>query len=161
MASQINNTTIWNKAVSVTGIKLSIYAEFGLFVPTDEAFNKVDPVLLAALFQPENIKALTALTAYHIIPGNAIPGRIRLVIRVGGGKAEIKTLQGDLMTFTSSAGRFVITDPNGSVANVVMDYPQDTYYVYMIDVVLLPKIWAYIYRYMTCLWAYIYRYTTY
>ncbi|QEG22185.1 fasciclin domain-containing protein [Mariniblastus fucicola] len=40
-----------------------------VFAPTDEAFEKLDPVLLQSLLQPENRDQLKAILTYHVVPG--------------------------------------------------------------------------------------------
>ncbi len=40
-----------------------------VFAPTDEAFQKVDPMALESLLKPENRDQLKAILTYHVVPG--------------------------------------------------------------------------------------------
>jgi len=40
-----------------------------VFAPTDAAFEKLDPILLQSLLQPENRDQLKAILTYHVVPG--------------------------------------------------------------------------------------------
>ncbi len=43
---------------------------FTVFAPTDEAFAKVNPVIIEDLLKPENKAKLAAVLTYHVVPGS-------------------------------------------------------------------------------------------
>jgi uncharacterized surface protein with fasciclin (FAS1) repeats len=40
-----------------------------VFAPTDEAFEKLDPIVLQSLLEPGNVDKLKAILTYHVVPG--------------------------------------------------------------------------------------------
>ncbi|MCH2180928.1 MAG: fasciclin domain-containing protein [Mariniblastus sp.] len=58
-------------AVKAAGLveTLNGHDEFTVFAPTDSAFAKVDPAVLASLLQPENKTQLRQVLTYHVVPG--------------------------------------------------------------------------------------------
>lgn len=62
---------ILSSALERTGLlqRLQRGDPFTLFAPTDEAFRAMPPDQRALVFDPAQVPALTALLAYHVIPG--------------------------------------------------------------------------------------------
>lgn len=61
-------------AVKAAGLvdALSTNDQLTVFAPTDEAFSKLDPALLASLLQPENKSQLASILTYHVVPGRVL-----------------------------------------------------------------------------------------
>ncbi len=61
--------TILADAIQSAGLQGALTgADVTLFAPTDDAFNALDPALLAFLLDPANVNELEALLTYHVTP---------------------------------------------------------------------------------------------
>jgi uncharacterized surface protein with fasciclin (FAS1) repeats len=60
---------------------------FTMLVPSNDAFNALDPMLLIDLMRPENKELLQVLLLYHIIPGLYLSGDLK--------EGRLETLSGD------------------------------------------------------------------
>lgn len=105
--------------------ELSGTGPFTVFVPTDEAFAKLDPAVLAALQDPANVEVLRSILRFHVVEGNWYSSVI-----VDG---EQPTLEGSAVEFSTVGGVTV------SGANIVTaDIPASNGVVHAIDAVLVP-----------------------
>ena len=88
-------------AVKAAGLvdTLSGPGPFTVFAPTNEAFTKLPKGTVDNLLKPENKGQLQAVLTYHVIPGALTTNDLLAKIKEGGGKAEIKTVQGEPLTF--------------------------------------------------------------
>ena len=82
---------------------------FTVFAPTDEAFNKLPSGTVDTLVQPENNATLTTILTYHVVPGRITTANMKKMIKAGGGKAELTTVEGGKLTVTMSGGKFMLT----------------------------------------------------
>lgn len=114
---------------------------FTVFAPTDDAFENLPAGTLESLLKPENKEKLAAILTYHVVPATESFDSLMKKIRAGGGKAEIKTVAGGVITVMMNGPRnIVVQDENGSVANIsVYDVVQSNGMIQSIDRVLLPK----------------------
>src|SRR5262249_34466932 len=71
---------------------------FTVFAPTNEAFAALPAGTVQTLLKPENKGMLTAILTYHVLPGRLTEADIEAKIREGGGKAMLKTVQGEELT---------------------------------------------------------------
>ena len=63
-----------------------------------------------------------------------------MVVKDGGGKAELKTVQGETLTVTKAGRGLAMTDAKGDVAHVtIADVMQSNGVIHVIDTVLLPS----------------------
>jgi uncharacterized surface protein with fasciclin (FAS1) repeats len=61
------------------------------------------------------------------------------MIKAGGGKAELKTVQGETLVASTAGGKVLITDAKGRVAHVtIADVEQSNGVIHVVDSVLLP-----------------------
>jgi len=62
------------------------------------------------------------------------------MIKDGGGKAEIKTVEGGTLTATIQGGKAVLTDEKGGMSTVTIanDY-QSNGIIHVVDTVLMPN----------------------
>jgi uncharacterized surface protein with fasciclin (FAS1) repeats len=61
------------------------------------------------------------------------------MVKAGGGKAVLKTVEGEPLTVMDDGGRITITDSKGDVATVtIADVNQSNGVIHVIDTVLLP-----------------------
>ena len=113
---------------------------FTVFAPSNDAFDKLPPGQLEDLLMPGHAAALKALLTYHVVPGAITAKTLKQMVRKGQGKAELKTVQGGLLTVSSQSGNFVVLDGKGTTASTAeASFPQFNGVLYSVDSVLLPK----------------------
>jgi uncharacterized surface protein with fasciclin (FAS1) repeats len=113
---------------------------FTVFAPTNEAFARLPAGTVETLLKPENKGMLTAILTYHVVPGRLTEAEIDAMIRDGGGKATMKTVQGEALTFQRGAGHLWVIDAKGDKAEVTIpNVMQSNGVIQVIDKVLLPS----------------------
>jgi uncharacterized surface protein with fasciclin (FAS1) repeats len=113
---------------------------FTVFAPTNEAFAALPAGTVDTLLKPENKQKLTSILTYHVVAGDYDAAKLAQLIKDGDGKAELKTVEGDSLTFTMNGSNGIsITDDKGNVANVtIADVKQSNGEIHVIDKVLMP-----------------------
>jgi uncharacterized surface protein with fasciclin (FAS1) repeats len=114
---------------------------FTVFAPTNEAFNKLPKGAVDNLLKPENQTQLQGVLKYHVVPGKISSMDLTQMIKDSGGKATLKTVEGDnLYTSLDKQGKIWIWDENGGKAMVtISDVNQSNGVIHVIDHVLMPK----------------------
>lgn len=113
---------------------------FTVFAPTDDAFAKLPAGTVETLVKPENKDALVRILTYHVVAGRISAKQLENMIKKGGGKATLKTVQGEDLTATMSGGEIVLTDAKGGMATVITaDVFQSNGVIHVIDTVLMPN----------------------
>jgi uncharacterized surface protein with fasciclin (FAS1) repeats len=113
---------------------------FTVFAPTNEAFARLPAGTVETLLKPENKGMLTAILTYHVVPGRLTEAEIDAMIRDGGGKAMMKTVQGEELTFERAGGRLWVIDAKGDKAEVTIpNVMQSNGVIQVINKVLLPS----------------------
>jgi len=113
---------------------------FTVFAPTDAAFDKLPPGTVANLIKPENKATLTKILTYHVVPGKITAEQLIQMIKTEGGKATLKTVQGEALTASLSGNQVVLTDAKGDRATVTTaDVYQSNGVIHVIDSVLMPQ----------------------
>ncbi len=128
-------------AVQAAGLAdtLSGPGPFTVFAPTNEAFNKLPTDTVPTLLKPENKDTLTSVLTYHVVAGNYSAKDLLKLIKTGKGKAELKTVQGQLLTFTRDHKMIIITDAKGGMAHITIpDVKQSNGVIHVVDTVLMP-----------------------
>ena len=112
---------------------------FTVFAPTNEAFKKLPAGTVDNLLKPENKGQLQAVLTYHVIPGKMTAKELMAEIKKGGGKASIKTVQGEPLTFEEKGKGIDVIDSKGDVAKVTIpNVMQSNGVIHVINTVLLP-----------------------
>jgi uncharacterized surface protein with fasciclin (FAS1) repeats len=112
---------------------------FTVFAPTNEAFAKLPAGTVDTLLKPENKKTLTNVLTYHVVPGRLSAKDLMEKIRAGNGKAMLKTVEGEELTFAEKDGRLWIWDAKGGSAQLtIRNVLQSNGVLHVIDTVLLP-----------------------
>ena len=112
---------------------------FTVFAPTNDAFAKLPAGTVDTLLKPENKKTLTNVLTYHVVPGRLSAKDLMEKIRAGNGKAMLKTVEGENLTFAEKDGRLWIWDAKGGSAQVtIRNVNQSNGVIHVIDTVLLP-----------------------
>ncbi len=113
---------------------------FTVFAPTNEAFDKLPPGTVADLLKPENKDKLTKILTYHVVPGRYSAAELRNQVKLGGGKALLKTVEGAPLTIEEHDGRIAIIDAKGDTAWVtISNVYQSNGVIDVINKVLLPS----------------------
>jgi uncharacterized surface protein with fasciclin (FAS1) repeats len=112
---------------------------FTVFAPTNEAFAALPAGTVETLLKPENKPALAKILTYHVVPGALDSAMLKQKIAAGGGKAVLKTVEGETLTVTSAGDTFSVTDQKGAMAHVtIADVIQSNGVILVVDKVLLP-----------------------
>ena len=87
-------------AVKAAGLvdTLSGPGPFTVFAPTNEAFDKLPAGTVDTLVKPENKDTLVKILTYHVVPGRVSAKDLKKLIKAGGGKATMKTVEGEALT---------------------------------------------------------------
>lgn len=129
-------------AVKAAGLVETLQGKgpFTVFAPTNDAFENLPEGTVESLLKPENKAKLTAVLTYHVLAGKYDFDALASAIKKGGGKARIKTVQEDELTFMmNGAHNITVKDSKGSTANIsVYDVYQSNGVINVIDKVLLP-----------------------
>jgi uncharacterized surface protein with fasciclin (FAS1) repeats len=113
---------------------------FTVFAPTNEAFAKLPAGAVDNLLKPENKGQLTKVLTYHVVAGRIGSKELMKMIKKAGGKATLKTVEGDNIYASASDGMITIWDDSGNKAMVtIADVWQKNGVIHVIDTVLLPK----------------------
>jgi transforming growth factor-beta-induced protein len=117
------------KAVEAAGLvdTLKGPGPFTVFAPTDEAFAKVDPAVLAKLLLPENKAVLAKVLTYHVVAGKVMAADVKT--------GEVATVEGSKASLVADAGKVTID----GAAVVTADVAASNGVIHVIDAVILPK----------------------
>lgn len=128
-------------AVKAAGLVETLQSEgpFTVFAPTDAAFAKLPAGTVENLVKPENKAMLTKILTYHVLPGKYSAKQVWAAVKAGNGKAMMKTLQGEELTFWTKGKNLYVTDAKGNKAKVtIADVNQSNGVIHVIDTVLMP-----------------------
>ena len=129
-------------AVKAAGLvdTLKSAGPFTVFAPTNEAFAALPAGTVDTLLKPENKAKLTSVLTYHVVAGKMDAAALMAAVKAGGGKATLKTVEGDPLTVTASGGKVMVMDESGGTATVtIADVYQSNGVIHVVDKVLLPK----------------------
>ena len=128
-------------AVKAAGLveTLQSAGPFTVFAPTDAAFAKLPAGTVENLVKPENKEMLTKILTYHVLPGKYSSKQVWAAVKAGNGKAMMKTVAGEELTFWTKGNDLYVTDAKGNKAKVtIADVNQSNGVIHVIDTVLLP-----------------------
>jgi uncharacterized surface protein with fasciclin (FAS1) repeats len=113
---------------------------FTVFAPTNEAFDKLPAGTVQTLLKPENMDKLKSILTYHVVPGRLTTHDLREKIKDGGGKAELKTAEGETLTVMEKDGKLWLKDAKGSTAEItISNVLQSNGVIQVINTVMLPS----------------------
>jgi uncharacterized surface protein with fasciclin (FAS1) repeats len=113
---------------------------FTVFAPTNEAFGKLPAGTVDNLLKPENKDQLKKILTYHVVAGKVTAKDLKKMIRAGGGKATLTTVEGGTLTASMEGGKIVLTDEKGGQATVtIADVYQSNGIIHVVNAVLLPN----------------------
>jgi uncharacterized surface protein with fasciclin (FAS1) repeats len=112
---------------------------FTVFAPTNKAFDMLPAGTVDMLLKPENKGKLTSVLTYHVVAGNWSAQAIMDMVKKGGGKATVKTVQGGELTIAQDKKGLWIIDAQGNKGMVtIKDVNQSNGVIHVIDKVLMP-----------------------
>ncbi len=113
---------------------------FTVFAPTNAAFTKLPAGTVDTLLKPENKAKLTGVLTYHVVPGRLSAATLMKEIKEGGGRAKLKTVEGEELIIKSPAiGKITVTDAKGDVSTITIpDVMQSNGVIHVVDTVLIP-----------------------
>ena len=113
---------------------------FTVFAPTNAAFAALPAGTVDTLLKPENKNTLDKILTYHVVPGRLDSGMLDRQIAMGGGKAVLKTVQGEPLTLQGSGKDLIVTDEKGGSAHItIADVYQSNGVIQVVDRVLMPN----------------------
>jgi uncharacterized surface protein with fasciclin (FAS1) repeats len=131
------------QALTAAGLAgtLSGAGPFTVFAPTDAAFAAVPQPMTDYIMSPDNKWALEQVLAYHVVPGKISAEDLYAKIKAGGGKAVLKTVEGQEISFTEVQGNIRVEGTMGSSGYVTQaDVAQSNGTVHVLNGVLIPTI---------------------
>jgi uncharacterized surface protein with fasciclin (FAS1) repeats len=118
---------------------LSGTGPFTVFAPTNEAFAALPAGTVQTLLKPENKPTLVKVLTYHVVPGRLTARDLAMAVEQGGGKATLKTVEGDSLVVGKDSKGWTVTDDKGDVAHVTIgDVMQSNGVIHVVDTVLMP-----------------------
>jgi len=112
-----------------------------IFVPDDQAFDKMKPGKLDTLLKPAHQPELIAFITYHAIAGAITSKNLARQIKARKNAATFTTLAGSKLTAKIDAGRnIILTDETGGESTISkFDMAQSNGMLFIINNVLVPK----------------------
>jgi uncharacterized surface protein with fasciclin (FAS1) repeats len=113
---------------------------FTVFAPTNEAFDKLPAGTVDMLVKPENKAALTKILTYHVVAGKISSADLLAKIKAGGGKAELNTVSGGILTAMADGKKVYLVDEKGGKSWVtIADVNQSNGVIHVVNTVLMPN----------------------
>jgi uncharacterized surface protein with fasciclin (FAS1) repeats len=112
---------------------------FTVFAPTNEAFAKLPPGTVDTLLKPENKPMLVKILTYHVVAGRYTAADLAKMIKDGGGKATLKTVEGETLTLSENGPNIFVSGEKSGVAEVTIpNVNQSNGVIHVINTVVLP-----------------------
>src|SRR5271157_4269376 len=112
---------------------------FTVFAPTNEAFAKLPAGTVETLLKPENKDQLTKVLTYHVVAARISSNDLAKQIKEGGGKATLKTVNGETLTASMQGKHIILTDEKSDISTVtIANVFQLNGVIHVVDTGLLP-----------------------
>jgi uncharacterized surface protein with fasciclin (FAS1) repeats len=113
---------------------------FTVFAPTNEAFAKLPPGTVDTLLKPENKAMLVKILTYHVVSGDYTAADLMKMVKAGGGKAMLKTVEGEPLILSENGTKLFVSGEKSGVAEVMIaNVKQSNGVIHVINSVLLPN----------------------
>jgi uncharacterized surface protein with fasciclin (FAS1) repeats len=140
MHSKVHTTLV--SAVKAAGLVTTLEGPgpFTVFAPTNRAFGKLPKSTVAGLMEPGNKDKLKTILTYHVVAGRYTTQDLQHKIREGGGKAMLKTVEGDELTITEQGRQILVEDTKHNVAEITTpNVIQSNGVIQVVNAVLMPN----------------------
>jgi uncharacterized surface protein with fasciclin (FAS1) repeats len=112
---------------------------FTVFAPTNGAFDKLPKGTVQTLLEPSNKPTLTKVLTYHVVSGRFTAKDLMDAVAKGGGKATLKTVEGEELTVTRRGAGLSVMDAKGGEARITIpDVLQSNGVIHVVNTVLMP-----------------------
>ena len=141
-ASKSNVSTTLVSAVKAAGLVPTLEGQgpFTVFAPTNAAFDALPNGTVDTLLKPENKARLAGILKYHVVAGRLTTQDLERKIRDGGGKATLKTVEGQDLVAEDRGGRIELLGADGSKATItIANVEQSNGIIQVVNGVLLPS----------------------
>ena len=113
---------------------------FTVFAPTNEAFAKLPAGTVDTLLKPENKTTLVKILTYHVVSGNYTAADLMKLVKTGGGKAMLKSVEGEPLMLSENGSKLFLSGEKSGVAEVTIpNVKQSNGEIHVINTVLLPN----------------------
>jgi uncharacterized surface protein with fasciclin (FAS1) repeats len=113
---------------------------FTVFAPTNEAFDKLPAGTVSNLLKPENKATLVKILTYHVVAGRLSAADLMDKVKDGGGKAELKTVEGGTITVMQKGKKLYLVDEKGGKSWItISDVFQSNGVIHVVNAVLMPN----------------------
>ena len=113
---------------------------FTVFAPTNAAFAKLPKGTVESLLRPQMKENLVAVLTYHVVPSRLSAKDLMDSAKKSGGRAKLKTVEGEELTVEAKANTLTIWDAKGSASKVtIQNVIQSNGVIHVVDSVLLPS----------------------
>ena len=113
---------------------------FTVFAPVNAAFAKLPAGAVDNLLKPENKDALVKVLTYHVVAGRMSAMELKKQIKMGGGKAELKTVSGGAVWAMMDGKAIVLKDEKGGMSRITQaDVNQSNGVIHVVDAVVMPN----------------------
>lgn len=129
-------------AVKAAGLVETLESKgpFTVFAPTNEAFGKLPAGTVETLVKPENKATLVKILTYHVVSGNYTAADLMKMVKAGGGKAMLKTVEGDPLMLSESGSKLYVSGEKSGVAEVTIpNVKQSNGVIHVVNTVVLPN----------------------
>ena len=137
--SKVNTTLV--AAVKAAGLVSTLEGPgpFTVFAPTNTAFDKLPAGTVQTLLKPENKEKLKSILTYHVVPGKLTTKELMARIKEGGGKAMLKTVEGEDLVAEEHGDHIELVGAKGSRATITIPNVEQSNGVQVVNGVLLPS----------------------
>ena len=128
-------------AVKAAGLVSTLESKgpFTVFAPTNEAFNALPKGTVDNLLKPENKEKLISILTYHVVPGKLSSQDLMKMVKENGGKAALKTVEGENLFVWMKDNQLMLSDEKGNMARItIADVNQSNGVIHVINKVLMP-----------------------
>ena len=113
---------------------------FTVFAPTNAAFAKLPKGTVESLLRPQMKENLVAVLTYHVVPGRLSAKDLTDAAKMNGGRAKLKTVEGEELTVEAKNNTLTIWDAKGGASKVtIQNVFQSNGVIHVVDSVLLPS----------------------
>jgi uncharacterized surface protein with fasciclin (FAS1) repeats len=113
---------------------------FTVFAPTNEAFAKLPPGTVDTLLKPENKAMLVKILTYHVVAGKYTVADLLKMVKTGGGKAMLKTVEGEDLVLSENGSKLFVAGEKSGVSEVtISNVRQSNGVIHVISSVVIPS----------------------